>query len=331
MNTAHVILSGGVGSRLWPLSRKTFPKQYIELFEGKSLFEMTLERNLAIAQERVIVGNKDNVHLSQQVLDKVDLSATSIVEVSPRNTAAAIAFAALAVAPDTIMIVTPSDHIIENQLAYESAINKAKALAAVGNLVTFGVVPTYPETGYGYIESEGDNVISFREKPNLELAKEFLASGNYLWNSGMFCFRADVFLKELLILSPELHQAVTNVWNNKLEDGMFSESLTALIPNISVDVAVMEKSKKIKVVPATFDWSDLGSFESLYDYLKNQGTPVDASGNMCIGTELPTYFVGLENVIVVSTKDVNLVLQKEAAQDVKKVYEYISVNNSELI
>ena len=331
MKVVNIVLSGGVGSRLWPLSRKTFPKQYIELFEGKSLFEMTLQRNVAMANERVIVGNKDNVHLSQQVLDKVALDAISIVEVSPRNTAAAIAFAALAVAPETIMVVTPSDHIIENQVAYKSAIDTAKSLAAAGNLVTFGVVPTYPETGYGYIESEGDNVISFREKPNLTLAKEFLASGNYLWNSGMFCFRSDVFLNELLSLSPDIYKAVMNVWNNKLDDGMFSETLTALIPNISVDVAVMENSKKIKVVPATFKWSDLGSFESLYDYLKNQGTPVDNFGNMCIGNELPTYFVGLENVIVVSTKDVNLVLQKEAAQDVKKVYEYISVNNSELI
>ncbi|MDZ4329892.1 MAG: sugar phosphate nucleotidyltransferase, partial [Flavobacterium sp.] len=193
----HVILTGGVGSRLWPLSRKSQPKQYLDLFDGKSLFEMTVERNRNLANKIMVVGNIDNCHLSRKVMEKSNTPYLDIVESTPRNTAAAIAFAAFASHPDDILIVTPSDHIIDAMENYEAAINEAVEKASKGYIVTFGIVPTKPEIGYGYIERKGDDVISFREKPNQVTAKDFIAKGNFLWNSGMFCFKAGVFLEEL--------------------------------------------------------------------------------------------------------------------------------------
>ena len=193
----NVILSGGVGSRLWPLSRKSHPKQYLPLFQEKSLFELTIQRNRPIADKLMVIGNRDNDHLSQEVLDKLDVNYLKIVEAVPRNTAAAIAFAALAVDENDILIVTPSDHLIEDMEAYQDAMKRAIDLAKNDFIVTFGVQPTRPETGYGYIEHKGDKVISFREKPNHITAQDFIEQGNFLWNSGIFCFKAKVLLKEL--------------------------------------------------------------------------------------------------------------------------------------
>lgn len=330
MKIIHVILTGGVGSRLWPLSRKSQPKQYLELFDGKSLFEMTLERNNSLADEVVVVGNKNNCHLSKAVLEKTGTNAVEIVEATPRNTAAAIAFAAFAVAPEDILIITPSDHVIEGDTAYKEAIEKGIAIAKEGNIVTFGIQPTKPETGYGYIEHAGQEVLSFREKPNTETAQDFIAKGNFLWNSGMFCFQAGVFLEELKAFQPGVHKASQIAWEQSA-DGNLDEKLSLEIPSISVDYAVMERSSKMKVVPTSFDWSDLGSFESVYEYLKSKNHPVDEDGNMCIGSEIYTTFVGLKNTIFVHTKTANLILQKEASQDVKQVYSQLEREGSALL
>ncbi|RKR10907.1 mannose-1-phosphate guanylyltransferase [Flavobacterium sp. 90] len=326
----HVILTGGVGSRLWPLSRKSRPKQYLEIFEGKSLFEMTVDRNSHLADKVMVVGNVDNHSLSGKVMDKSKTTYTNIVEATPRNTAAAIAFAAFASNPEDILIVTPSDHIIEKMEDYNKAIDEAILKAKDGFIVTFGIIPTKPETGYGYIESKGDKVLSFREKPNETTAKEFIARGNFLWNSGMFCFKAGVLLDELKQFQPDIYEKSKLVWEASKE-GFLDLDLSLEIPSISIDYAVMERSKKIKVVPAAFSWSDLGSFESVYDYLVSKGHYIDNNGNMVIGTEKYTAFLGLKNTIFVYTDSANLILQRENSQDVKDLYGELERQNSELL
>ncbi|MNY01039.1 Alginate biosynthesis protein AlgA [compost metagenome] len=326
----HVILTGGVGSRLWPLSRKSRPKQYLEIFDGKSLFEMTVERNSHLADKVMVVGNIDNHQLSGHVMNKTNTSYVNIVEATPRNTAAAIAFAAFASNPEDILIITPSDHIIDQMDNYNQAIDEAVAKANEGFIVTFGVIPTKPETGYGYIEAKGDNVISFREKPNETTAKEFIAKGNFLWNSGMFCFKASVLLEELKNFQPDVYEKSKTVWEASRE-GFLDLDLSMEIPSISIDYAVMERSKKIKVVPASFSWSDLGSFESVYDYLSSKGHSIDPNGNMVIGSDKHTTFLGLKNTIFVYTETANLILQKENSQDVKDIYSELEKQNSDLL
>lgn len=327
----HVVLTGGVGSRLWPLSRKSKPKQYLTLFNGKSLFEMTVERNLGIASDVIVVGNTDNRSLSVEALRNAGLHHFhEIVESTPRNTAAAIAFAAFEAKPEDILIITPSDHIINGIEGYKKTIIDAVELARQGSIVTFGINPTRPETGYGYIEYSGNDVIAFREKPDFETAKEFVDSGRFLWNSGMFCFQAGVFLEELKLYEPEIYEASKRAWDNK-KNRVLDLSLSLQIPSQSVDYAVMERSKKIKVIPASFDWSDLGSFESIYDYLREIGHQVDDDGNMIIGTDKYTVFLGLKNTIFIRTDDANLILNKDNSQDVKKIYALLEQANSHLL
>ena len=326
----HVILTGGVGSRLWPLSRKSKPKQYLDIFDGKSLFEMTLDRNSTIADVVMVVGNIDNCYLSKAVLEKSNTEYIDIIESTPRNTAAAIAFAAFASQGEDILIVTPSDHIIGKMERYEEAMQEAVEKASKGFIVTFGIVPTKPETGYGYIERKGDNVISFREKPNQVSARDYIAKGNFLWNSGMFCFKANVFLEELKMYAPEVYEKSKLAWENN-NNGKLDLELSLAIPAISIDYAVMERSKKIKVVSSHFEWSDLGSFESVYDYLISIGHPVDENGNMVIGTTNYTAFIGLKDTIFVHTDNANLILKKEFSQDVKSVYNALEREESDLL
>ena len=330
MKITNVILSGGVGSRLWPLSRKSKPKQYLPLFGGKSLFELTVKRNGAVCTQVMVVGGIDNYQLSREHLKGSSAgSYIELVEASPRNTAAAIAFAAFSLDEKDIMLVTPSDHLIEDEKAYEKALRQAIALARDGFLVTFGLVPTRAETGFGYIEYEGNEVVSFREKPSLELAEDFIQQGNFLWNSGMFCFSAGIFLEELKKYEPEVYHASWEAFS-KAEDGFLPMEESLKIPSISVDYAVMEKSDKIKVVPSSFAWSDMGSFEALHDYdlEKNNARP---GSNLVIGSKKHVEFVGLENVILVETEDAILVLNKNNAQEVKEVYERLEMENPDLL
>ncbi|MDQ1161007.1 mannose-1-phosphate guanylyltransferase [Chryseobacterium sp. SORGH_AS 447] len=329
MKIYNVILSGGVGSRLWPLSRKQHPKQFLKLFSGKALFELTAERNQKVVDQIMVVGNTDHIEWSKQLLNEISIPKTFITETAARNTAAAIAFAALAVEPDDILIITPSDHLIQNQDAYEKAIREAVELAKKDFLVTFGIVPSKPETGYGYIEYESKDVLSFREKPNTETAQEFLERGTFLWNSGMFCFKAGVLLDELKNYQSEVFEKCHDAWQTS-QNRCLNLEASLQIPSISIDYAVMERSKRIKVVPAHFRWNDLGSFESLYDYLRSTGHPVDENGNMVIGTEIFTAFVGLKDSILVHTPDALLILHKEKSQDVKKVYNQLEKYKSTL-
>lgn len=324
----NVILSGGVGSRLWPLSRKSKPKQYLPIFNNKSLFALTIERNQKVCQHVMLVGSVQNIDLAKEDLQKV--SHEIIVEAVPRNTAAAIAFAAFAAGPDDILIVTPSDHLIEGEEQYLQAIKRGIEFAREGFLVTFGINPTRPETGYGYIESEGNDVLSFREKPNFETAKDFLKSGNFLWNSGIFCFKASTFLHELERFDPKVYSASKTAFD-AAKDGVLDCDLSKKIPSKSVDYAIMERSDTIKVVPSFFQWSDMGSFDSLYDYLIAKGHPKDEQGNIVIGETKHTVFLGVQNCVVVNTDDALLIMDKAYAQDVKHIYEQLEKENSNLI
>jgi len=321
MKKINVILSGGVGSRLWPLSRKQRPKQYLEIFDNKSLFQKTIFRNKDVCDQIMIVGNVDNYLLSRKSLEDIQVrDYIEIIEACPRNTAAAIAFAALSADPEDLLFVTPSDHLIDEGDIYYQSVDRAFQLAAEGHIVTFGLKPTHPETGFGYLEVSGENVLSFREKPDLTTAKSFFNNGNFLWNSGMFCFQAAVFLSELQKFEPLLLEKAKVAFSHQKE-GKLDENLSLEIPSISIDYALMEKTNKIKVVPAHFSWSDLGSFESIYEYLKANGQPIDIHGNMVIGSEIHTEFLGMKNTILVITADAILVLQKDNAQQVKEIFE----------
>jgi len=331
MEIVNVVLSGGVGSRLWPLSRKSKPKQYLPIFNNESLFQKTVQRNSGICNQVMVVGGVDNYKLSRDILEAMGISAyLELVEAAPRNTAAAIAFAALSVPSDAILLVTPSDHLIGDVDKYEEALKQAVAMAQQGALVTFGLIPTKPETGFGYIEHQGNEVLGFREKPDLSRAKEFLQKGNFLWNSGMFCFTAGTYLEELQKYEPEVLEKSAKALEHG-KDGFLPLELSMEIPSISVDYAVMEKSDKIKVVPSSFSWSDMGSFEALYDYFQ-VGSKERSGNNLVLGTaNKHVEFVGLENVVLVETADAILVLHKEHAQEVKKVYERLEKENPGLL
>ena len=332
MSVIHVILSGGVGSRLWPVSRKSMPKQYIPMFGEKSLFQLTAERSKSLVDSILVVGNKDNYLLSQADMMRAGVNEfTEIIEAAPRNTAAAIAFAAFAAQPDDILLVTPSDHIITNESAYADALSEAVALAEQGNLVTFGITPTKPETGYGYIEYAGNEVLSFREKPNEETAKAFIESGHFLWNSGMFCFKAGIYLEELNKFEPAILETSLSCYEGRME-GLLPENETILIPSKSIDYAVMERSEKIKVVQANFGWSDLGSFESIWEHWEGQGEIHRFKDNNCVvGSEKHVEFLGVSNIVLVETSDAILVLAKNSSQDVKKIYERLEKEKPELV
>jgi mannose-1-phosphate guanylyltransferase len=326
----HVVLTGGIGSRLWPLSRKNQPKQYLNLFDGQSLFEKTVVRNENISNKTIVVGNIENYKMSNSIMAKLNKPFTHIVEAVPRNTAAAIAFAAFASKSEDILLITPSDHVIEGSDLYNNALQQAILLANQDYLVTFGIKPTKPETGYGYIEFENENVIAFHEKPNLETAITYLKSQNYFWNSGLFCFKAGKFLEELEKQEPEVYLASKLVWEAN-KNGFLDYELSLDIPSISVDYAVMERSKEIKVVSTHFDWSDLGSFESVYDYLVQNGHPIDSNCNIVIGTSKHTTFVGVKNCILIYTEDALMILQKENSQEVKQVYQQLEAIASPLL
>jgi len=327
----HVLLTGGVGSRLWPLSRKSRPKQYIDLFGGYSLFELSVKRNSDLTNKLNVIGNVDNNELSKKSLSRIKKEIYSnIIEATPRNTAPAIAFAAFAANPEDLLLVTPADHIITEGESYNTAVKRALAIAEEGYIATFGIRPERPETGYGYIEHNGEDVIAFREKPDFKTAENFLKKGNFLWNSGMFCFKAKTFLEELKKYEPEVFARSMEVWNYN-NNGELNLENSMKIPSISVDYAVMERSEKMKVVRSEFEWSDMGSFEAIYDYLVAKGHPKDESGNMVIGSDKYTAFVGLRDSILVCTSDANLILSKEHSQEVKMVYENLENANSMLI
>ncbi len=340
----NLILCGGSGTRLWPVSRVLMPKQFAPLFDGQSLFRKTVKTNSVICDSQFIVSNADQFFLAKDQLEAEGMhSAKFLLEPVGRNTAPAIALACLNLDPETVVLVSPSDHVIRNKEAYGKVLERAEVLAREGNLVTFGITPTSPETGYGYIEAEGENVKRFVEKPDLATAEKYLLAGNFYWNSGIFCFKASTFLSELQKYSPEMLEASKKALANaEIVDGepirIDMDDMKA-IPANSIDYAVMEKSDKVKVVPSDIGWSDLGSFDSLYheypqDENGNNVNPrhiaVGSKNSLVMGGQRTIATIDLEQMLIVDTPDALLVAPLKSSQKVKQVVEQLNKRGSDL-
>ena len=338
-----VILSGGSGTRLWPLSRSLYPKQLLPLISDRTMIQDTVLR--VADRERfaapMIVCNDEHRFIIEEQLGQIGVNdARIVIEPEGRNTAPAVAAAAILVSrenPDALLLIMPSDHVIEDVMAFRTAVDIAAGAAANEKLVTFGVNPTRPETGYGYIEI-GDGlpglkgchaVRRFVEKPNAAKAKELLEAGNYAWNSGLFLFSARAYLSELETFNPGMvkaclsacDQAKTDLGFLRLDPKAFAAS-----PSDSIDYAVMERTENAAVVPVSMGWSDVGSWSSLWDLSeKTSSGDVTVGDVISLGTE-DCYLrsdgpaiaaVGLKDVVLVATRDAVLAVSKEAAQDVK--------------
>jgi mannose-1-phosphate guanylyltransferase len=356
----NIILCGGSGTRLWPISRTLMPKQFVKLFSNKSLFQLTVKRNSKICTSQYIVSNTEQYFLALDQLE--ELSKTSnkyLLEPIGRNTAPAIALACLSLPKDEIVLVTPSDHLIKDEDEYEKVLLLAKEQANKNNLVTFGITPTFAETGYGYIESENKydgkhlthalasevstfSVRAFHEKPTLKTAEKYLKAGNYYWNSGMFMFKAGVFLEELKKYSPKIYENSLIAFENASnEDSLIrvKHDDMANIPEDSIDYTVMEKSTKVKVIPSDIQWSDVGSFDSLYEELPkdiNGNTEnknhisIDSHNNLVYGDDRKIATIDIEDSIIIDTGDAILVSKKGSSQKVKKIVEELKSSKSEL-
>ncbi|NNC53651.1 MAG: mannose-1-phosphate guanylyltransferase [Erythrobacter sp.] len=328
-----VVLCGGSGTRLWPLSRADRPKPFLPLLGDRTLFQQTLDRldDRDLFAEPVIVAGEAHTFLVEQQSANHSL----IVEPAARNTASAIALAAARVERDAILLICPSDHHIADQQAFLNAVAKAELLAREGRLVCFGIEPDGPETGYGYIEKgpvlgQAHRVARFVEKPDEATAQAYLQSGDFVWNSGMFVFRADTFLEELARHRPEMAEAVQEAIANGSQEarGFHPEaSAFARIEAESVDYAVMEKTDLAAVVSADIGWSDIGDWNALmtareaagFGLLAGGTRTIDASHVMTVGDDRQISVVGLDNVIVVVDGEDVLVLSRDAAQAVKNL------------
>ena len=338
----NMILCGGSGTRLWPISRALMPKQFVKMFNDQSLFQLTVERNSSVCDSQYIVSNTDQYFLALDQLEELNKTKEKyLLEPVGRNTAPAIALSCMTLDYDEIVLVTPSDHLVKNEGEYFKVLEKAKKLANENNLVTFGITPTFAETGYGYIESNGLEVKAFHEKPDIQKAEEYLKAGNYYWNSGMFCFKAGVFLDDLKKYSLDVYEASKKALENSSNNGMVRIKHDDMmnIPEDSIDYAVMEKSEIVKVIPSNIDWSDLGSFDALYEELpkdENSNTlndnhiSIDSKDNLVYGRERVIATIDVDDLIIVDTGDALLISQKGSSQKVKKVVEKLKDLDSEL-
>jgi len=338
----NIILCGGSGTRLWPISRTLMPKQFVKLFDNKSLFQLTVERNETICDQQFIVSNTEQYFLALDQLEELSSSKNKfLLEPVGRNTAPAIALACFALDVNEIVLVSSSDHLIKNQVSYKKILQEAQILAEDDNLVTFGITAEYPEIGYGYIESDGENVKAFHEKPNLATAQKYIDAGNFYWNSGIFCFKAGVFLEELKRYSPDIYNtsklAYTNAKNNSILRISHEDMMN--IPEDSIDYAVMEKSKKVKVVAANIDWSDLGSFDALAaefpkdengNSLNDNLIAINSKNNFVYGKDRLISLVGIDDIIVVDTPDALLISKKGDSQKIKDIVKELKGRDSDL-
>lgn len=337
----NILLCGGSGTRLWPISRKLAPKQFNPLFENQSLFQKTVLRNNQVCDSFRIVAGEDQYFLAMdQIAElKTNIKADYILEPMGRNTAPAIALALKDLDPNEIVLVTPTDHLINNLENYKQVVYRASELASEGYLVTFGIKPTHAETGYGYIHFSGEDVKEFVEKPNEALAKKYLESGEYLWNSGMFCFKAGAFLDELKSYREDIYNACQLSFKTSDKINRIDHEKMAAIPAESIDYAVMEKSQKVKVIASDIDWSDVGSFDSLYENLEtdSQGNTIaenhinlDSKNNFVRTNDKLIATVDVEDLVIVDTDDALLISKRGSTQKIKDVVEKVKEINSEL-
>ncbi len=338
-----IILSGGAGTRLWPMSRELYPKQLLPLAGDKTMLQETISRldGLADIENPLIVCNDAHRFMVAEQIRQLDKQAHAIIlEPCGRNTAPAVAIAALYaqnLKTDPLLLVLPADHLIQDISRFHQAVKSGVAEAEQGSLVTFGIVPTQPETGYGYIRADQSAnssvypVAEFVEKPDMETAKSYLASGDYYWNSGMFMFRASRYLEELELYQPEMLAACQNAFTHIVGDLDFQrldETAFAASPADSIDYAVMEKTDRAVVIPLAAGWNDIGAWSALWDV-----HPHDRDGNVLIGDVLTEsanncYLhaghrllaaVGVEDLVVVETADAILVAQRDQVQNVKAI------------
>ncbi|HIE5944438.1 mannose-1-phosphate guanylyltransferase/mannose-6-phosphate isomerase [Burkholderia cepacia] len=353
MNIHPVILCGGSGTRLWPMSRGGYPKQYLKLTGDQTLVQQTASRlqHIPGAAAPIVVTNNEQRFLVAEQLRQVNITPSSIVlEPVGRNTAPAIAIAALLAlheSPDALLLVLPSDHVILNEPAFIAAANEAATIAADQHLVTFGITPTEAHTGFGYIRrgpaiADGKQVYkvdAFVEKPDAPTAERFLNDGNYYWNSGMFMLKASTYMEELHRHAPEIARHAELAFESAKRDNDFlrlDAEAFAACPNVSIDYAVMEKTERAAVVAAAdLGWNDIGSWSALADI-----ADADDQGNALIGDIFTdsvknSYIraehrmvaaLGLDNIVIVETADAVLVAHRDKTQDVKKIVEWLNAS-----
>jgi mannose-1-phosphate guanylyltransferase/mannose-6-phosphate isomerase len=345
-----VILSGGVGSRLWPLSRESYPKQLLALVDYQTLLQNTVKRleGLANKSAPLIVCNENHRFLVAEQLRNIGVSAAHIIlEPIGRNTAPAVAVAALTALSrdsDALLLVLPADHLIANAALFREAVTTGVPLASANNLVTFGIVPNRPETGYGYINATDvieENALSvkrFVEKPDLDTAQQYINSGEYYWNSGMFLFKASQYIKELETYAPDIVKACRQTIDNAIKDKDFlrldADAFKAS-PSDSIDYAVMEKTHSAVMIPLDAGWNDIGAWSSLWEVGEQ-----DIEGNVTLGDVLTenvhnSYLraehrllaaIGVENLTIIETADAVLVAHKDHVQEVKKIVSRLKAN-----
>ena len=342
-----VIIAGGSGTRLWPLSRQLYPKQFLPVVGDKTMLQATLERLQGLdCAPPIIVCNEDHRFIAAEQLRLAGIEHNGIIlEPCGRNTAPAICLAALLakkIDPDASLLVLPADHHMEDPQAFLAAVEAAQEPAANGALITFGITPNHAATGYGYIKSAapltGDQpqkISEFIEKPNLERAEALIASGDYLWNSGIFMFRGDAFLKDLQTLRPDIYSACLQSWQTSAVDMDFvrpDSNLFSAYPAESIDYAVMEKTANAMVMPMDPQWNDLGSWSSLLDLLpKNaQGNveigdtmSIDSCNNYIRGDNKLITTLGISDLVIVDTKDALLVAHKDHVEKVKQLVDQL--------
>ena len=343
-----LILAGGSGSRLWPLSRELYPKQLLNIENTESLLQQTFLRlKECMPAENIlsITGVKHAPNVRYQLSSIID-NPTILSEPIAKNTAPAIILASKYIFEnsneDPVILVVPSDHMIKDKEAFNKTVKIGEEIAKKGFIVTFGIKPTYPETGYGYIKTSSEAiesgfiVDSFTEKPNEELAKEYIKNGNYFWNSGIFMFKASIILEEAKKCAPEIFNLLKNFDFAKSNEIPFTEF--DKMPNISIDYAIMEKSTKIALVELKSDWNDLGSWKSIYDMSKKDENgnvkighvvDVDSKNSFVYSSSKLVATIGLEDVVVVETEDAVLACKADKAQEVKKIYDTLKTQNDE--
>ncbi len=334
-----IVMAGGSGTRLWPLSRAAHPKQFLALDGEDTMLQATFKRLDGLnIQSSVTICNEEHRFFVAEQLREIDKLGSIILEPVGRNTAPAIALAALSSpeGEDPLLLVLAADHVIQDEAAFTKTVIDAIPLAEAGKLVTFGIVAHEPHTGYGYIkkgESQGSGfaVDAFVEKPSIEVAKEYLESGNYLWNSGMFLFKASRYLKELKKHRLDIYEACQLSMEATSKDNDFlrvNEAAFGACPSDSIDYAVMEKTDDAVVVPMDADWSDIGSWSSLWDVSEKDGSGNATYGDVTLHESRNSYIrtdgklvaaIGVNDLVIVSTKDVLVVAHKESVQDVKVV------------